>query len=268
MIRSPAVAGQFYPARPDLLRQQVRQLLEPPVAEPVPALGVVSPHAGYIYSGRVAGETLARVVVPRRVVILGPNHHGAGQPLALSGAEAWRSPLGDVPLDLPLRQTLLAAIPELAVDDQAHRYEHSLEVQLPFLQQLQGGLQILPICVGPLPLEQLLAVGRALGRELGRLEERCLLVASSDMTHYESAASARSKDMSALEKVLELDAEGLYRQVRGARISMCGVLPTVIMLAAARELGATSAELVRYTHSGEVTGDDAEVVGYAGVVIS
>jgi len=267
MIRSPAVAGQFYPSSPEALRQQVSRLLELPATEPVPALGVISPHAGYIYSGRVAGETLGQVVVPPRVIILGPNHHGAGMPLAVSGAEAWSTPLGDVRLDQALREAMLKSIPDLVVDDLAHRFEHSLEVQVPFLQLLQGDLRILPVCVGPLALERLLAIGQALGRLLANFGEPVLMVASSDMTHYEAAGVARRKDLGALDKVLALDAEGLYRKVRSERISMCGVLPSVIMLAAACEMGASSARLVRYAHSGEVTGDDREVVGYAGVVI-
>lgn len=268
MIRPPAVAGQFYPGQAQQLRTQVQRLLAHGARTPVRALGVISPHAGYIYSGRVAGETFAGVVVPERVVVLGPNHHGLGLPLAVSGATAWHTPLGDVIIDEALRQALLTAVPELAVDDAAHRPEHSLEVQLPFLQQRQNQLKVLPICIGPLPLETLQSFGRQLGRVLAELGEPCLLVASSDMTHYESAEAAQEKDFSALEKVLQLDAEGLYRQVLGQRISMCGVLPSVIMLAAVRELGATSARLVRYTNSGEVTGDTSEVVGYAGVIVS
>jgi MEMO1 family protein len=267
MIRQPAVAGQFYPARAEALRQQLQQLLPEPRPEAGKAVAVVSPHAGYVYSGRVAADTLARVEIPELVIILGPNHRGAGKQLAVSGAEAWATPLGEVPLDLGLRPELLAACPDVALDDLAHRHEHSLEVQVPLLQLFQPDLRLLPICIGQTPLEMLRNFGRHLGRLLARRGEPCLLVASSDMTHYESAAAARRKDLAALDKILQLDAEGLYRLVCEQRISMCGVLPCVVMLEAAKELGGTSATLVGYANSGEVTGDEAEVVGYAGVVI-
>lgn len=267
MIRQPAVAGQFYPARPEALRQQLQQFSSGVQSVPGKALAVISPHAGYIYSGRVAAETLAQVEIPELVIVLGPNHRGAGHPLAVSGAEYWLTPLGRVPLDLDLRTQLLAHCPETAIDDLAHLHEHSLEVQIPFLQLRQPALRILPICIGQAPLKDLQIFGRHLGELIISHDEPCLLLASSDMTHYESAGAARRKDMAAIDKILHLDAAGLYHLVRDQRISMCGVLPSVVMLEAVRLLGAKNAELTCYTHSGEVTGDDSEVVGYAGLVI-
>lgn len=265
MIREPVVAGRFYPAQPEALARQLDGFLDSPTPEP--ALGVVVPHAGYSYSGAIAGMTFARVAIPQTVVLLGPNHHGLGAPAALWPAGSWRTPLGECAIDAELAQQLLAATPLLQADVVAHRHEHALEVQLPFLQRLNPRVRIVPISVGRLVLADLLALGAAIGRAQAPLAEPPLLVASSDMTHYEPADEARRKDHQALDRVCALDPQGLYRTVRDGRISMCGVLPTVVMLAAALEIGARSAAVVRYGHSGETTGETAEVVGYAGVIV-
>jgi AmmeMemoRadiSam system protein B len=267
MLRSPAVAGQFYPDRPEILGRALDRLI-PPVAHKRTAIGVVSPHAGYVYSGGVAGKSFAPLQIPPEVVILGPNHHGVGQQVAVYHRGGWQTPLGAVPIAETLADAILAACPMAAADMVAHRAEHSLEVQVPFLQKLASPLAIVPICIGRVPLDQLLALGDCLAAVLSGLEPRPLIVASSDMTHYESGEEALRKDNLALERVLALDPEGLYRTVRDHRISMCGVLPTVVMLRAARALGASAAELVAYANSGEVTGDQREVVGYAGVIIT
>jgi len=266
MQRQPAVAGQFYPGLPEQLRLTVSHLL--PSVEPVAALGVMVPHAGYIYSGAIAGATFARVVVPGRVVMLGPNHHGLGPEASLFHRGAWHTPLGANAIDEPLADALLDACPQLTADTLAHQREHSLEVQLPFLQQRNPAARLVPISLGHLPLPQLLALGTGIGAVLAATPGGALLVASSDMTHYEPGNVARRKDLGALEFVLALDPEGLYRHVRAERISMCGVLPTVVMLAAAQALGASRAELVQYGNSGDVTGDQSEVVGYAGVIVT
>lgn len=265
MIREPVVAGRFYPARPAELTDQLDGFLGAP--QPAAALGVMVPHAGYPYSGAIAGMTFARVAIPQTVVLLGPNHHGRGAPAALWPSGGWKTPLGESAIDAELAQQLRAAIPLLQEDVVAHRLEHSLEVQLPFLQRLNPRVRIVPISIGSLVLADLLALGSAIGRVLALLAEPPLLVASSDMTHYEPAEVARHKDLQALDRVCALDPQGLYRTVRDGRISMCGVLPTVVMLAAVLELGARSVEVVRYGHSGETTGESAEVVGYAGVIV-
>jgi len=267
MLRSPAVAGQFYPKHPAALAHTLDQLI-PPVALKKSALGVMVPHAGYVYSGSVAGRTFAGVEIPAEVVILGPNHHGTGHQAAVCQRGAWETPLGSVPIAEALADAILAACPTAAADIQAHLYEHSLEVQVPFLKTLLAEVTIAPLCIGRLPLETLLALGDGLAQALRTRPQRPLMVASSDMTHYESGKDARRKDFLALERILELDPEGLYRIVRDHRISMCGVLPTVIMLRAAKALGASGAELVVYANSGDVTGDQREVVGYAGVIVS
>ncbi|WP_305046308.1 AmmeMemoRadiSam system protein B [Geoalkalibacter sp.] len=266
MDREPAVAGQFYPADQEQLRTLLASLI--PAGEPGKALGIVSPHAGYVYSGAVAGHTYSQVRIPDKVVILGPNHHGHGQRAALYPAGAWLTPLGRVAIDTLLSQRLRETCTLLAEDALAHRFEHSLEVQVPFLQYLNPQVRIAAICLGRLGLAELLDLGRALGECLKASGEEILLVASSDMTHYESAEQARVKDSAAIGRILALDPEGLYQVVGARRISMCGVLPAVVMLAACRELGASRGRLVQYGNSGDVSGDFHQVVGYAGLVIT
>jgi MEMO1 family protein len=266
MEREPAVAGQFYPADKEKLRTMLAAFM--PRHENRKVFGVVSPHAGYIYSGGVAGRTFAQVQVPDQVIILGPNHHGVGHHAALYPGGFWQTPLGPVAIAAQLSNLLLENCPALAEDDRAHRFEHSLEVQVPFLQYLNPSVRLVPICLGRLDLQALLELGRQLGNCLKQQENLdVLLVASSDMTHYESAEQAQRKDHAAIEKICALDAEGLYRVVAERRISMCGVLPTVVLLQACKQLGARKASLVEYTNSAAVTGDQREVVGYAGMVI-
>jgi len=266
MVRQPAVAGQFYPGRPPDLLAAVRECLDPE-ATPRPAILAICPHAGYVYSGPTAGKTFSRVTIPRRVIVVGPNHRGAGAAAAVMSQGQWLTPLGPVALDAELGQRLLSGSRILSEDARAHHMEHSLEVQVPFLQVLQPDLLLLPICLGWLDFDQCAEIGHDLAQAIAGLGEPVLLVASTDMTHYESAAAARAKDSQALERVLSLDPQGLYEIVRVRGISMCGVLPATACLAAAIELGATSAELVEYTNSGAVSGDFAQVVGYAGLIV-
>ena len=267
MLRAPAVAGQFYPGRKAALVEALAKLV-PAVNDRQPAFGVMSPHAGYVYSGSVAGRTFAAVAIPPEVVILGPNHHGYGHPLAVYPHGEWELPLGKVPIAAALTGAILAACPQAAADSEAHRFEHSLEVQVPFLQTLAPEVAIAAICIGRASLDALLALGDGLAEALRTRPVRPLLVASTDMTHYESGETARRKDHLALQQVLTLDPEGLYRTVSDQHISMCGVLPTVVMLRAALALGAQHAELVAYANSGDVTGDQRQVVGYAGVIVT
>ncbi|MFA7535172.1 MAG: AmmeMemoRadiSam system protein B [Desulfuromonadales bacterium] len=266
MQRKPSVAGQFYPGQEHALRRMVEDFTRGDVA-PQSAIGILSPHAGYIYSGAIAGETFARVEVPGKVVLLGPNHHGIGHPAAVYAQGSWLTPLGEIAVDAELAAAILAACPGMAADSAAHRLEHSLEVQLPFIQVRSPQAAIVPICLGGLPLADLLAIGEGLGRLLASRTEKILLVASSDMSHYLSGDVAREKDGRALAPLLAVDPAALYRIVSDERISMCGMMPAVVMLAAARFVGASRAELVRYGNSGEVTGDQSQVVGYAGAIV-
>jgi AmmeMemoRadiSam system protein B len=269
MIRSPAVAGQFYPGSEASLVKTLSSLIpEILPGKTKQALAVISPHAGYIYSGGVAGETIGHVKVPESVIILGPNHTGHGTPVALMDHGAWDMPMGQVPIDKELAAHIAQSSLQITVDDVAHRFEHSLEVQVPFLQYLQKNLSIAPIVVSHVSYETCVAVGQGIAEAIGNFGKDVLIVASTDMTHYESRQSASAKDSLALDRIKALDPQGLYNTVVGNRISMCGIMPTTVALIAAQGLGAKNAELIRYTDSGETSGDTSQVVGYAGLVIT
>jgi AmmeMemoRadiSam system protein B len=241
MDREPAVAGSFYPADPARLAREVAALVGPaPAAAPRPALGVLAPHAGYVYSGAVAGATYARVAVPERALVLCPNHTGRGARVALWPAGgAWETPLGRVTIDADLTASL-GACPLVEEDRDAHLVEHALEVQLPFLQVLRPGIALAALCLGPLSAREEEQLGHAISDAVRRRP---------------------------LDRLLALDALGLRETVHRERISMCGVVPATVMLVAARDLGAREAELVSYSTSGDVTGDRGSVVGYAGAIV-
>ncbi|MBU0730274.1 MAG: AmmeMemoRadiSam system protein B [Proteobacteria bacterium] len=268
MTRYPAVAHQFYPGDPATLKKNLDKLIPRiPASQKIKASAVVSPHAGYIYSGAVAGETYSRVSIPENVIILGPNHHGLGPPVALMSEGQWEMPLGRIPINEKFAQNLLAKGSSIRADSPAHQHEHSLEVQIPFLQYFQQNLSIIPLVISHISFETCISVANKLSAAINDFDGDVLIVASTDMTHYESRKSASEKDRLAIERVLDLDPQGLYETVRRLRISMCGIIPTTIALLTALELGATKAELVRYMDSGETSGDTAQVVGYAGFVI-
>ncbi len=266
MVRQPAVAGQFYPGAPGELAAQVNEFMKVE-AEPEPALMVVSPHAGYMYSGRTAGQVVGRVDVPPRVILVGPNHRGLGAQAALMTQGQWETPLGLVTLDEELAARLLEHSRLLEEDTLAHQFEHSLEVQVPFLQARRPDLKLTPLCLGSLSYAACQEIGQALAQVVQALDQPVLLVASTDMSHYEPVEAARQKDMKAIEHILALDPQGLYDTVRNLGITMCGVLPTTVCLVAAKHLGAEKAELVEYTNSGAATGDYRQVVGYAGLIV-
>jgi hypothetical protein len=230
-------------------------------------VGCIAPHAGYLYSGHVAGAVFARIEIPERCIVLCPNHTGMGRPLAIMSEGAWQTPLGDVPIDAELGEALKRSFPALEDDSAAHRAEHAAEVELPFLLLRQPGLRFVPIALGRGQFEVLEQLGKALAGVIAAQNDSVLIVASSDMNHYESDAVTRIKDHRAIERILTLDPRGLYDVVTQQNISMCGFGPAVAMLTAARELGAKSAELVKYATSGDISGDRDMVVGYAGVVV-
>ena len=264
MIRQPAVSGQFYPSAPRELDRMVRRFTRDDATR-TPARAIVVPHAGYVYSGGVAGEVFSTVALPERHVIFCPNHTGVGSHAAIITQGAWVMPWGDVPIDEPLASRLLAASPLLVEDPSAHRGEHSLEVQLPFIRRFRETFKIVPVALGRLSVDQCRALGDATASLLRDDPSPPLIIASSDMTHYEPDDAARRKDERAIERMLALDAEGLYRTVRSERISMCGVIPATVALFAAVALGATSARLVKYATSADACGDTSQVVGYAGL---
>ncbi len=267
MIREPAVAGQFYPANPASLRRAIESFLQKPDAL-LEAHAVVVPHAGYVYSGAVAGAVYSSVKLPGRLIVLGPNHTGRGVPLSLHPPGEWRTPFGLAAVDADMNTRLLEECPGLSEDRAAHLREHCLEVQIPFLQVLAPEFKFCAICVGTADYATLDSLGHALARVVQALGEPVLLVASSDMTHYEPADMAREKDHLAIDRVLAVDPRGLYRTVIEKDISMCGFAPTVSALTASRALGATAGRLIRYANSGEVSGDYDRVVGYAGMAVA
>jgi AmmeMemoRadiSam system protein B len=266
MARHPAVAGRFYPRDGDTLLKDVQAYLSTQAAT-IPALGCVVPHAGYIYSGAVAGAVYAQIDVPRRCLVLCPNHTGKGRPLAIMSQGVWETPLGEVPIDAALADTLKKKFPLLADDVDAHRSEHAIEVELPFLQARRPDFTFVPIALGTAQFDVLEKLGEAVAETVQPQSDKILIIASSDMNHYENDAITRVKDHKAIERMLALDAHGLFDVVMREEISMCGFGPAVVMLTATKRLGATSAELIRYATSGDVSGDREMVVGYAGVVV-
>ncbi len=265
-VRHPVVAGRFYPRDREALASDVQSYLTPG-AKPLPAIGCIAPHAGYIYSGAVAGAVFASLEVPDRCLVLCPNHTGMGAPLSIMSNGTWETPLGAIAIDTTLAQTLKERFPRLSEDAAAHRNEHAIEVELPFLQARNARLTFVPIALGTGQFDVLHGLGEAVAAAVQSQDGPVLIVASSDMNHYESDRITRIKDHKAIERILALDPRGLFDVVMKEDISMCGFGPAVVMLTAAKKLGAKSAELIRYATSGDVSGDREQVVGYAGVVV-
>lgn len=267
-IRNPAVAGRFYPDEPAALRREVeRHLGEAGGAAPRPALAVMAPHAGYVYSGGVAAQVFAGVEVPERVIVMAPNHTGRGQRVAMVAGGAFRVPGADIPIDTELAAMILDESELARSDRAAHQDEHAVEVELPFLLARQPALRIVPMVLGGLREDEAIELGQALRRAALRLGEPVLVVASSDMSHYLPDEQTRTIDQQALDSLLTGDPGRLYRTVIDNDISMCGFIPATVMLSYARAAGAPAPELVGYATSGDAFGDRSRVVGYAGVVI-
>ena len=266
MIRNPVVSGQFYPASPSQLKAMIEGMVnEKAVKEDI--IGLVSPHAGYVYSGPVAGAVISRVKFKDTFIIMGPSHTGMGKPLSIMTQGAWRTPLGEVEIDAELGGKILATSSHLEEDHVAHQHEHSIEVQLPFLQYFKPDIKLVPIVLGYASGATYKKIGEEIAQAIKELNKEVVIIASSDMTHYESQESAQRKDDKAIEAILDLNEDELLKRVDELNISMCGYAPTVSLIAAARELGATEAELVRYQTSGDTTGDYTAVVGYAGIIL-
>ncbi len=273
MIRQPAVAGRFYEGSPALLKKEVGKFIEEGIKKEK-AIGVVCPHAGYIYSGAVAGAVYSRVIIPKTIILLGPNHTGIGMAVSIFPEGRWEMPNGSVAIDADMAGLILKHSKAATADYQAHLYEHSLEVQIPFLQYFTADFSIVPITIMDTSLRTCRDIGEAIaqavlerGKEKGEKGGDALIVSSTDMTHYEMHDSAKAKDKKAIDRILALDPEGLHKTIKENNISMCGFAPTTALLYAARMLGAKEAKLIKYMTSGEVSGDYDQVVGYAGVVI-
>jgi len=266
MNRYPAVAGQFYPAEPEALTADIENHLTD-VPEKMRAIGVVSPHAGFIYSGDTAGAVYSRIEIPDTVILIGPNHTGQGERVSVMTEGTWCMPLGDLSIDGDLAKSICAASPLVRADSRAHLHEHCIETQLPFLQYFRKDFKFVPICMMRLSFTECIEVSQAILSGVKKHEGTVLIVASSDMTHYESHASASEKDKKAIDQILRLDAKGLYTTVEKNGITMCGVIPATVMLLCANAMGAHDSELVKYMTSGEVSGDLDHVVGYAGMIV-
>jgi AmmeMemoRadiSam system protein B len=268
--RRPAVAGTFYPREATLLREMVDGFLSAIDEPPTAAIGAIAPHAGLVYSGQCAAHVLARITLPPVVVVLAPNHTGYGS--APGGASVWPrgefvTPLGTVPVAEALADALLARCDLTAADRIAHTGEHAIEVELPFLQALGGAVEILPIVLAWDDWRRSEQLATALAGLVAHWPQQVLLLASSDMTHHEPAHRAAAKDKVAFEAIRRLDAEGLLAACRRERITMCGRAPAAVVVEASRQLGARTATVVDYRHSGQVTGDDSSVVAYGGVIL-
>ena len=267
MKRKAAVAGYFYPDHPNELRRLVGKMVDPK-ARREKALAVVSPHAGFVYSGAVAGAVFSSVELPGAFVILAPSHRPIRPLFALMKEGEWETPLGTVEVDSDLAGSILNSSKLVKIDHAAHAEEHSLEVQLPFIQYFKPEFSIVPLNISSAAAyKDLEDLGRAVAAGIRAQTRDVLIVASTDMSHYVSAEEAKEKDFLAIRKILDLDPRGLFDVVKSEDISMCGFQPVTAALIAAKELGAKKAELVKYATSGDRTGDDREVVGYAGLRI-
>lgn len=266
--RHPAVSGTFYPSLPGRLRADLREYLAR-AATPRRAFGVLAPHPALLYGGPVAGAVFGSVVVPDTVVVLAPNHTGRSISLQRGSillSRAYRTPLGDVPPDHELGEALLERAGSLLIEDMvAHTQEHGVEVLLPFLQMRNRDVRVVPIVLGWRDWARSRSLATILAEAVG--DRDVLVVASSDLSHYETAAQAEASDAVLLEAVMALDGEALVRAVAIESIAMCGVAPAATACEYARLRGASAGELVSYSHSGVVTGDVDRVVGYAGVLL-
>jgi MEMO1 family protein len=266
MIREPVVAGQFYPGTASELKNTLRSLIKENV-EKEEVIGLVAPHAGYIYSGSVVGEVLSRTKIPDTVLIMGPNHTGRGKPYSIMTSGTWITPLGKIEIDSDLALRLTAASQYLKTDTLAHEMEHSIEVQLPFLQYLKPDVKIVPIILGIQDGPALKALGIEMAQVIQNSQKKVLIFASSDMNHYEAQKTTQKKDRQAIEAILELDPDKLINRIETQDISMCGYGPATVMLSAVNAMGGGKAELIKYQTSGDVSGDLSAVVGYAGIII-
>ena len=267
-IRKPAVAGQFYPSSPQSLKNQIEAMADKKAVKQ-DVIACMLPHAGYMYSGAVAAATVSQINIKDKVILLGPNHTGFGAQFSIMTQGIWQTPLGEVKIDSPLAKKILDNSKYLEEDNLAHMYEHSLEVELPFLQYFKRDFQIVPIAFLSDELEALKSVGEEIGGVLKEpgLKGSVMIVASSDMTHYEPQKDAERKDKEAINALLELDEDKLMERIRRLNISMCGYAPAIVMVKAAKTLGAKNAKLIKYQTSGDVTGDLDSVVGYAGLIV-
>lgn len=267
-IRKAVVAGQFYPSSSQGIKKQIEAFIDKNVNKQ-DIIACMLPHAGYMYSGRVAAQTLAQINIKDKVILLGPNHTGYGAAFSIMTQGLWQTPIGEIKIDSSLAGQILKNSEFLEEDSSAHMHEHSLEVELPILQYFRPKFEIVPIAFLSDDIERLKKTGEHIAAVINNsgIKDSCLLVASSDMTHYEPQGAAEKKDKIAIQAILELDADKLVENIQRLNISMCGYAPAIVMIEAVKKLGAKITKLVKYQTSGDVTGDKDSVVGYAGIII-
>jgi MEMO1 family protein len=272
MIRAPAVAGQFYSGSIAGLKAQVDGYVKK-IGERVDALGVVCPHAGLMYSGMVAGAVYSRINIPDTFIMLGPNHHGLGPDFSIMTEGVWRMPFGDVRVDSLIAKEIFKNSKHLEADQFAQDREHSLEVQLPFMQYFGRDFQIVPISLRHYDADDGFLnicedIGHGMAKALSSVRSKFTIVASTDLTHYQALDVAEENDKAALDAIVSMDVKKLFKEIREREISMCGYAPVAAMLTACRDLGASKGRLIKYATSGEVSGDYDQVVGYGGVIVT
>jgi AmmeMemoRadiSam system protein B len=267
-IRKPSVAGQFYPSSCQGIKNQIESFIDKR-AERTDVIACMLPHAGYMYSGSVASQTVSRINIKDTIILLGPNHTGMGPPFSIMTQGVWQTPLGEIKIDSDLADALVKNSKHLESDSLAHAFEHSLEVELPIFQYFKSDFKIVPITILSDDLEILKQTGQEIAGVIkeSKIKDSCLIVASSDMTHYEPQAEAAAKDKQAIDAILALNEDKLMEKIMRFGISMCGYAAVIVMLKTAKTLGAKSASLIKYQTSGDVTGDLDSVVGYAGITI-
>lgn len=267
-LRKPAAAGRFYPADISDLTHQIESFIDKQ-AKKTEVIACILPHAGYMYSGRVAVQTVSSIKIKDRIILLGPNHTGQGPAFSIMTQGLWQTPLGDVKVDSVLAEKILAGSDDLEDDFVAHKDEHSLEVELPILQYFKKTVEIVPICLASHDPDSLKKIGEAITAAIkeSKIEDSTLIIASSDMTHYESQDQADKEDKQAIQAILELDDDKFTAVVQRLNISMCGYAPVLVTMVSSKLLGAKKAELIKYQTSGDITGDYDRVVGYAGIII-
>jgi len=265
-MREPIAVNRFYSGNPEDLKRTIVNFLKQD-EEKIQVKGLVSPHAGFMYSGAVAGATFSKIKPADVYVILGPNHTGYGTKVSISGEDSWKTPLGEVKIDDKIRETLLQSSDILKINDDAHKFEHSIEVQLPFIQMLNENFSFVPIVIKSSEKNIYKKLARALSESIKQVDKNVVIIASSDMTHYEPHETAKKKDSKVIKKMLSLDSEAVFDTVISQRITMCGYMPVTVMLASCKTLGAYEAKLIDYQTSGDVTGDKSSVVGYTGIIV-
>jgi len=268
ILRKSVVSGQFYPSSPEELNSMIASFADKK-AQKKDCLGAILPHAGYIYSGKVATQTVSGINIKDNVILLGPNHTGQGSVFSIMPQGSWQTPLGNLEINSRLANLFLSKCRYLEIDSLAHRDEHSLEVELPILQYFRKDFKIVPIAMMTDDLSQLSEVAQSLAEVIqeNNLKSSTMFIASSDMTHYESQKSAQAKDTAAIEAITALDEYKLQSAIKKLSISMCGFAPVAVLIKAAKLLGAKKAQLIKYQTSGDATGDKSSVVGYAGITI-